>query len=73
MGIKKQGLPSSIGRVTEIDYNRSAVTSMSGMFYGCSVFNEDISGWPTSAVTNMNSMFEGATAMMLEYMGYPGR
>jgi len=33
------------------------VTDMSRMFFGCSVFNSDISAWDVSSVTDMNRMF----------------
>ena len=35
----------------------SAVTTVSGMFMGCSSFNGDISAWDTALVTNMSTMF----------------
>ena len=39
----------------------STVTSLLYMFYGCSTFNQDISGWDTKNVTNMSGMFQSAT------------
>ena len=35
----------------------SNVTNMEYMFYECSAFNQDISGWNVSSVTNMRCMF----------------
>ena len=35
----------------------SKVTDMEYMFYNCSAFNQDISGWNVSSVTNMRCMF----------------
>ena len=37
------------------------LTSLTGMFSGSTLFNQDISTWDTSLVTNMNEMFNGAT------------
>ena len=37
------------------------VSNTSYMFYGASLFNQDISGWTTSAITNMSYMFYGAS------------
>ncbi len=39
----------------------STITNISNMFYGCSNFNGDITGWNTSAITNMSNMFYGCT------------
>lgn len=38
------------------------ILSLTYMFYNCTTFNQDISGWDVSRVTNMSSMFRGATA-----------
>ncbi len=35
----------------------SHVTDMSFMFWGCTHFNQDLSGWDVSQVTNMQGMF----------------
>ncbi|PCE63834.1 BspA family leucine-rich repeat surface protein [Sediminicola luteus] len=35
------------------------VTSMYGMFYGCTHFNSDISNWDVSTITNMGNLFSG--------------
>ena len=48
--------------VKDIDvslWNTSNVTSMSYMFFGCSIFNCDISNWDVSKVNNMTCMFYG--------------
>ena len=42
--------------------NLSQVTDMSGMFYGCSSFNQPLNNWDVSQVTNMWSMFSGCTS-----------
>ena len=39
----------------------SAVTDMSSMFAGCTIFNGNIGGWNTGNVTNMSGMFSGAS------------
>ena len=44
------------------NWNTSAVTNMSVMFYLASAFNQDIGAWNTSSVTNMSYMFYAATA-----------
>jgi surface protein len=45
----------------EIPLLPSTVSNTSYMFYGASLFNQDISGWTTSAITNMSYMFYGAS------------
>ncbi len=40
----------------------SNVTNMEYMFYNCSAFNQDISGWDVSKVTNMGGMFADCPA-----------
>ena len=42
------------------DWETSNVTTMSGLFFGKSTFNDDISAWNVSNVTNMSCMFYGA-------------
>ena len=44
------------------DWDVSAVTSIIGLFYCKSLFNQDISSWNVSAVTDMRGMFQGAWA-----------
>ena len=44
------------------EWNVSAITDMSNLFYGATSFNSDISGWDTSNVTNMSNLFYGATS-----------
>ena len=39
------------------DWDVSAITDMSELFYNLRNFNADISNWDTSVVTNMDSMF----------------
>ena len=39
----------------------SEITSLSGLFRGHALFNQDISKWNVSRVTDMSSMFRGAT------------
>ena len=40
-------------------WDTSNVTSMSYMFFGCSIFNCNISNWDVSKVNNMTYMFYG--------------
>ena len=40
------------------DWDVSAITDMSKLFYGLNKFNEDLSNWNTSSVTTMSQMFE---------------
>ena len=56
---------SSMFRDTYFDqpignWNVSAVTSMSSMFYGASSFDQPIDNWNVGAVTSMRHMFHGA-------------
>jgi len=44
------------------DWDVSAITDMSGLFYDLHNFNADISNWDTSSVTTMDYMFIGAWA-----------
>ena len=44
------------------DWDVSAVTNMSAMFFLTPSFNQDIGGWDVSNVTDMRGMFHGATA-----------
>ena len=47
------------------DWDVSAITDMSLLFYQKSNFNADISNWVTSSVTNMNQMFGVRSARTL--------
>ena len=47
------------------DWDVSAITDMSLLFYQKSNFNADISNWVTSSVTNMNQMFRVRSARTL--------
>jgi|GEM_PF-6152713 len=44
------------------NWNTSAVTSMTLVFYQATAFNQDIGSWNTSEVTNMSVMFRSASA-----------
>ena len=41
-----------------VNWDVSAITDMSGLFYGLQNFNADISSWDTSGVTDMSQMFQ---------------
>ena len=43
-------------------WNTSSVTNMTGMFNGCSVFDQPLDSWDTSSVLNMRYMFFGCGA-----------
>ncbi len=49
-------------RVPIGQWDVSAVTDMSRMFYGAASFNQDLSAWNVAAVTNMSYMLYGAAA-----------
>jgi surface protein len=40
----------------------ATVTNLSSLFYGCTSFNQDISGWDVSNVSSMGSVFQGCKA-----------
>lgn len=42
-------------------WGMSNVTNMTGMFFGCSQFNQPLNSWNTSNVTSMGSMFNGCS------------
>ena len=48
----------------------SQVTSMSGMFFQATSFNQDIGGWDVSQVTDMNRMFYQATSFNQDIGGW---
>lgn len=48
----------------------SNVTNMEYMFYDCSAFNQDISGWDVSKVTDMNGMFADCPAFNQDISGW---
>jgi surface protein len=54
------GCSNMVYNATDIP-NMTSVTSMIGMFRGCSLFNGDITLWDVSNITNMSSMFQGAS------------
>jgi surface protein len=43
---------------------------MSGLFWGATSFNADISGWNTSNVTDMSRLFKGATSFNADISGW---
>jgi surface protein len=51
-------LSGKLQRVPNVAPN---TTSFVGLFSGCVLFNQDISGWDTSNVKNMTKTFKGAT------------
>ena len=44
------------------DWDVSAITDMSWLFYNTASFNADIADWDTSSVTDMSGMFASASA-----------
>ena len=48
----------------------SNVTDMECMFYDCSAFNQDISGWDVSKVTKMEYMFYNCSAFNQDISGW---
>ena len=44
-------------------WSTSEVTNMGKMFYGASVFNQNLGNWSTTAVTNFNQMFDASDAL----------
>ncbi|MDN3442320.1 BspA family leucine-rich repeat surface protein [Psychrobacter sp. APC 3279] len=46
------------------------VTSLSSMFYGSNLFNQDISGWDVSNVTSMASMLQGCELFNQDISGW---
>jgi parallel beta-helix repeat protein/surface protein len=43
-------------------WNMSGITNMNSMFYGATLFNENIGGWDVSNVTDMAAMFAEASS-----------
>ncbi len=50
--------------------NLSGVTNMTGMFFGCRAFNQDLSNWNVSNVTDMREMFYVCTAFNGDISGW---
>jgi surface protein len=44
------------------NWHTDGVTNMDGMFFGTTIFNQDIGKWNTANVTSMRGMFEGTAA-----------
>jgi len=62
---------SNCYKLTQVNLiNFEGATTMSGMFNGCILFNQDISGWDVSNVTNMNTMFYNADAFNIDIGGW---
>lgn len=57
--------PSNIGA-----WNTTNVTSMSGLFYGATAFNQNLSGWNTQNVTEMGLMFAYASSFNQDIGGW---
>ncbi len=56
------GMCSSLDTVPNMNnWNTSNVIAMHQLFYGATIFNENIGAWNTSNVVNMYEMFVGAT------------
>ena len=52
------------------DFDTSAVTNMSNMFYGCNLTTLDLSSFNTAAVTNMSNMFYGCNLTTLDLSSF---
>ena len=53
-------------------WNTAQVTTMFGMFYQASAFNQDIGSWNTEKVTHMGYMFESASAFNQDISSWTG-
>ena len=53
---------SSVNNIGAVNWDVSDIVNFDSMFWGCTVFNDDLSGWDTSSATNMNGMFRSADA-----------
>jgi surface protein len=73
-GLTSSGSGSSFGGCTNLtfisDEFLSVTTDLSDLVYGCTSFNQDISGWDVSGVTDMNAMFQDATLFNQDISGW---
>ena len=60
----------STSKVVFKDFDTSAVTDMSSMFYGCNLSTLDLSSFNTSSVTNMGGMFYGCSLSTLDLSSF---
>ena len=58
------------GSDTIKNWDTSNIDNMRKMFYGATIFNQDISDWDTSIVTDMSNMFYNADAFNQDITGW---
>lgn len=61
---------SPINDVNITKWNTRNITSMSDLFYGCSVFNQPIGSWDVSSVKNIDNMFYGCFTFNQDLSGW---
>lgn len=60
-----EGLFEGCGVINDVSitkWNTNKITSMKGVFMGCSAFNQPINAWDVTHVTNIDNMFLGCSS-----------